>query len=120
MSSVRWNSASIRIDAGPVVTTLAIIGRGKSTVQKRGSKRWIQSPSWPLRLLASQNVIVGLLVLFRHPELVSGSTSPPELSGRNEKWMLKQVQHDEGGDGPVSLPVRAVPNSRPAVLTGAA
>ena len=30
----------------------------------------------------------------RHPELVSGSISPPHLSVAAEEWMLKQVQHD--------------------------
>jgi tRNA pseudouridine55 synthase len=29
---------------------------------------------------------------IRHPELVSGSISPP--AGRSSEWMLKQVQHD--------------------------
>ena len=30
----------------------------------------------------------------RHPELVSGSISPPEPERETDKWMLKQVQHD--------------------------
>ena len=34
----------------------------------------------------------------RHPELVSGSISPNDPSGEADKWMLKQVQHDELGD----------------------
>src|SRR5438309_4858256 len=32
----------------------------------------------------------------RHPELVSGSSSPPALPP--PPWMLNQVQHDEGGE----------------------
>jgi chromosome segregation protein len=31
----------------------------------------------------------------RHPELVSGSIPPNRAEGETEKWMLKQVQHDE-------------------------
>ena len=31
---------------------------------------------------------------LRHPELVSGSISPPEPARQTDKWMLKQVQHD--------------------------
>jgi hypothetical protein len=34
------------------------------------------------------------LTLRRHPELVSGSTYQPHSSVCEEKWMLKQVQHD--------------------------
>ncbi len=34
----------------------------------------------------------------RHPELGSGSISPNNPSGEADKWMLKQVQHDELGD----------------------
>jgi hypothetical protein len=30
----------------------------------------------------------------RHPELVSGSISPPQPADRVARWMLKQVQHD--------------------------
>jgi probable rRNA maturation factor len=30
----------------------------------------------------------------RHPELVSGSISPPQPKGSEAEWMLKQVQHD--------------------------
>jgi hypothetical protein len=43
------------------VTSEAIIGRGKSTVQKRGSKRWMKSEYWPLRRLASQNAMLFVL-----------------------------------------------------------
>src|SRR5690606_35114519 len=69
-ASAWWNSSSIRSASGAVVTTEAIIGRGKSTVQNRGSNRWIQSPCCPSRLLASQNAIAvlrpggGSVVLF--------------------------------------------------------
>jgi hypothetical protein len=31
----------------------------------------------------------------RHPELVSGSMVHHARTERDEKWMLKQVQHDE-------------------------
>ncbi len=30
----------------------------------------------------------------RHPELVSGSIAPNRSMVNDEKWMLKQVQHD--------------------------
>ena len=33
----------------------------------------------------------------RHPELVSGSILPDRAVVCDEKWMLKQVQHDVGG-----------------------
>src|SRR5207253_9591212 len=49
---------STRSASGAVVVTAAIIGRGKSTVQNRGSNRWIQSLSCPLRLLASQKAMI--------------------------------------------------------------
>jgi hypothetical protein len=32
---------------------------------------------------------------WRHPELVSGSISPPAPPHLEAGWMLKQVQHDE-------------------------
>jgi chromosome segregation protein len=32
--------------------------------------------------------------ILRHPELVSGSISPNQAEGEDDKWMLKQVQHD--------------------------
>ena len=35
------------------------------------------------------------LLLSRHAELVSGSIAPHRSVARGEKWMLKQVQHDE-------------------------
>ncbi len=35
---------------------------------------------------------------IRHPELVSGSTSQPATPEQEDKWMLKQVQHDAIGD----------------------
>jgi hypothetical protein len=35
---------------------------------------------------------------LRHPELVSGSIVPMPPKVCREKWMLKQVQHDEGGE----------------------
>jgi hypothetical protein len=42
--------------------------------------------------------------IFRHPELVSGSISPPAAAVQEAKWMLeaklclhKRVQHDEIG-----------------------
>jgi hypothetical protein len=31
----------------------------------------------------------------RHPELVSGSISPKDAPVKTDKWMLKQVQHDD-------------------------
>jgi Phage tail assembly chaperone protein, TAC len=34
-------------------------------------------------------------VPVRHPELVSGSISPLSPSPSADRWMLKQVQHDE-------------------------
>lgn len=34
--------------------------------------------------------------MFRHPELVSGSTVPQAQPAQIEEWMLKQVQHDGG------------------------
>src|SRR3546814_5126021 len=40
---------------------------------------------------------------IRHPELVSGSRSCPRIwrgaQGETWPWMLKQVQHDDGGEG---------------------
>jgi glycyl-tRNA synthetase beta chain len=39
----------------------------------------------------------------RHPELVSGSISPNDPSGEADKWMLKQVQHDDLGDAERNL-----------------
>ena len=38
--------------------------------------------------------MMSLLILLRHPELVSGSTSPIAQSVIGAPWMLKQVQHD--------------------------
>ena len=35
--------------------------------------------------------------IFRHPELVSGSTSPRSQAVIGVRWMLKRVQHDENG-----------------------
>ena len=35
----------------------------------------------------------------RHPELVSGSMPELQPEVQDEAWMLKQVQHDDGGDG---------------------
>ena len=35
-----------------------------------------------------------MTTMIRHPELVSGSTPPPEPASQSEAWMLKQVQHD--------------------------
>src|SRR5690606_10813793 len=37
----------------------------------------------------------GLPRRIRHPELVSGSISPPAQAVQVEEWMLKQVQHDD-------------------------
>ena len=42
-------------------------------------------------------MIHAALPLTRHAELVSASIVPPALSGRAEKWTLKQVQGDEEG-----------------------
>jgi glycyl-tRNA synthetase beta chain len=39
----------------------------------------------------------------RHPELVSGSISPNEPKGETDKWMLKQVQHDDVSEVEVAL-----------------
>jgi hypothetical protein len=50
---------------------------------------------------------------IRHPELVSGSISPLHTSVCAARWMLKQVQHDVGGNDslrPLRLCVN--PNSR--------
>jgi hypothetical protein len=38
-----------------------------------------------------------VILLDRHPELVSGSISPHAPLFSKARWMLKQVQHDEGG-----------------------
>jgi hypothetical protein len=38
--------------------------------------------------------MMNLPVLLRHPELVSGSTSPLAQAAIGAPWMLKQVQHD--------------------------
>jgi tRNA pseudouridine55 synthase len=40
---------------------------------------------------------------IRHPELVSGSISPP--APRSQEWMLKRVQHDELGEITLSATV---------------
>ena len=40
--------------------------------------------------------------LDRHPELVSGSGS--SSAGQVEDWMLKQAQHDEGGEDDLNDP----------------
>jgi glycyl-tRNA synthetase beta chain len=39
----------------------------------------------------------------RHPELVSGSIVPNEPMGKADKWMLKQVQHDDLEDAERAL-----------------
>jgi hypothetical protein len=36
---------------------------------------------------------------YRHPELVSGSIFSRYPLVSADKWMLKQVQHDEAGTG---------------------
>jgi hypothetical protein len=43
-------------------------------------------------------MIRAAISLTRHAELVSASIVPPALSVRAEKWTLKQVQGDEGGN----------------------
>ena len=37
----------------------------------------------------------------RHPELVSGSTTPPEKPSQVEEWMPKQVRHDGEEERPI-------------------
>ena len=46
----------------------------------------------------------------RHPELVSGSISPLVPSVCAARWMLKQVQHDVGGNASLR-PLRLCVNS---------
>lgn len=51
----------------------------------------------------SRRVLLGAacaIPLIRHPELVSGSMSPPAQS--SSRWTLKQVQGDERGTGNAS------------------
>ena len=47
---------------------------------------------------------------IRHPELVSGSISPLHTSVCAARWMLKQVQHDVGGNASLR-PLRVCVNS---------
>jgi hypothetical protein len=47
---------------------------------------------------------------IRHPELVSGSISPLVPSVFAARWMLKQVQHDVGGNASLR-PLRLCVNS---------
>ena len=47
---------------------------------------------------------------IRHPELVSGSISPLHTSVDVARWMLKQVQHDVGGNASLR-PLRLCVNS---------
>ncbi|OYX60796.1 MAG: hypothetical protein B7Y89_15275 [Novosphingobium sp. 32-60-15] len=47
----------------------------------------------------TNRILLGRLIQLpffaRHPALVSGSIVPRPLKARGERWMLKQVQHDE-------------------------
>ena len=65
------NTASTRSESGPVVTTEAIIGRGKLTVQKRGSNRWIQSAPCPSARGRAR------MPLLRPPSARGAPRSPP-------------------------------------------
>src|SRR3546814_846249 len=59
---------------------------------------------------------------IRHPELVSGSRSCPRIwrgaQGETWPWMLKQVQHDDGGEGglipPPGRPPRGTRRAAPS------
>jgi hypothetical protein len=50
-----------------------------------------------LRRVSVAPMIVNLISSPRHPELVSGSTSPFSQAVIGALWMLKRVQHDGGG-----------------------
>jgi hypothetical protein len=47
----------------------------------------------------------GLGKIQRHPELVSGSIYQPQPAVFVERWMLKQVQHDDVDYGSLELEI---------------